>query len=270
MGQAEKARRLRQLRRLRESIALSGFPTSSTIEHIAALSATLSAILGARDDDERASRAALYSYEIAERTLARSAGAVLACRKGCAHCCKQLVTASPPQVFAIANHLRRAAGGVAAVLEPVRRADSVTRGLDRMARLGKGMPCALLVNEACTVYTLRPMACRGFVSESLDACIRSFSTGPFRIPAPPHYQAVRTACELALWAALHERGLGIDSYELNEALRLALEQPDAEARWLAGEDVFASVSKDTTADQIPLETKKAHLENILAIAKGDR
>ncbi|MBU7588628.1 MAG: hypothetical protein KAF42_05375, partial [Sphingopyxis terrae] len=33
--------------------------------------------------------------------------------------------------------------------------------------------------------------------------------------------------------------------EWNEALRIALTAPDTEARWLAGEDVFAGVARAT-------------------------
>jgi hypothetical protein len=51
-----------------------------------------------------------------------------------------------------------------------------------------------------------------------------------------------------MWAALTASGLPADSYELNHAMLVALEAPDAESRWLKGEDVFAGVSSDRLLD----------------------
>jgi hypothetical protein len=55
---------------------------------------------------------------------------------------------------------------------------------------------------------------------------------------------IRQAHNQALGAALTASGLSADSYELNHAMLVALETPNAESRWLKGENVFVDVSCD--------------------------
>ena len=50
--------------------------------------------------------------------------------------------------------------------------------------------------------------------------------------------AVLYACRIALMAAIRLAGLPGKSYEMNGAVTLALEDPDSERRWLAGEDIL--------------------------------
>jgi len=49
---------------------------------------------------------------------------------------------------------------------------------------------------------------------------------------------------------MRDAGLAWGNYELNQALTMALNDPSLEARWLAGEDVFAAaqVSEVDPAD----------------------
>lgn len=54
-----------------------------------------------------------------------------------------------------------------------------------------------------------------------------------------HASVVAEGIEQGWQRAMHEAGLDGSLYELNSALAVALRTPDAEARWLDGEDVFA-------------------------------
>jgi hypothetical protein len=49
---------------------------------------------------------------------------------------------------------------------------------------------------------------------------------------------------LLVQIVLGASGHATDTYELSGALLAALRAPEAESRWLGGEDVFASVLKD--------------------------
>jgi len=48
----------------------------------------------------------------------------------------------------------------------------------------------------------------------------------------------------ALAGALRQAGLSHRSYEFNRAVELAIEKPELEKLWLAGEEVFAGLSID--------------------------
>ena len=66
----------------------------------------------------------------------------------------------------------------------------------------------------------------------------------------------------AMWAALSASGLPAHSYELNHAMLVALENPDAESRWLKGEDVFAQVSSDRLLEGDD-KARRRHLIDVL-------
>jgi len=189
--------------------------------------------------------------KIAEGALARSPERPPACRSGCAHCCYQAVGVSAPEVFAIHDHLRatRTPAELAAVVRRVREADDRTRGMTPAARLSPELPCPLLEAERCSIYEVRPLACRG--KNSLDAalCERTLRepearaellAGTLTVPCFREpiraFHAVAAGLQLAL-AELH--GLDVAPLELTAALCTLLEDPERVAeRWLAGEHPF--------------------------------
>lgn len=190
---------------------------------------------------------ALYS-----RTVPR---ADLACRRGCASCCTQLVSITAPEALWVAATIRRRAK----TLEKVRAADAKTRGLSMDERVKSHIVCPLLEEAACSVYAARPIGCRSFVSLNLDACLATFVNGAEpQIPMPARHTDILYTCRMLLYAALRLKGLKAVAYELNAAVVAALAFEDAEARWLAGEDIFAGVP-DTGAVPPNFETAISQL-----------
>ena len=98
-----------------------------------------------------------------------------ACRAGCAHCCHQTVGVTPPEVFAIYDHLRatRTAGrtGRRRAAHSRRRRQDARHG--PADRLSPDLPCPFLVDERCSIYEVRPLSCRGTNSLDAAACERS-------------------------------------------------------------------------------------------------
>jgi hypothetical protein len=58
-------------------------------------------------------------------------------------------------------------------------------------------------------------------------------------------------------------GFATDALELAAALDVALAEPDAEARWLGGEDVFGNVPRQVTREA-RLEQAISHVAGALA------
>jgi hypothetical protein len=58
----------------------------------------------------------------------------------------------------------------------------------------------------------------------------------------------RAAYAIALKGAFKRAGLATSAYELNSALSVALLTPNAEQRWLDGEDIFRDVQQDPHGD----------------------
>ena len=77
---------------------------------------------------------------------------------------------------------------------------------------------------------------------------------------------IRGAQNFAVEAAMIESGLPPTHYSFANALRIAMENPDAEERWLKGEHVFANVMPDSfEADNSP-QVRAARVAALIAAA----
>lgn len=210
----------------------------------------------------RASSAAKRAHEVFETSLKTNpARQAIACAKGCAFCCHVSVTVTAPEVFLVAAALReKFKDDLQTIIYRVQAADQKTRTLSSMERAQKRIPCALLEDNACSIYASRPGACRGFVSTSVKACERGFNGETnVQIDTPGVWITLRSAQKQALLAALAASDLPNRCYEFHHALRVALETPDAESRWLKGEDIFRDVAYERMDD-----TTEAHNQQIIA------
>ncbi|EPR43165.1 protein of unknown function UPF0153 [Desulfovibrio sp. X2] len=79
-------------------------------------------------------------------------GRAPACGPGCAHCCRQPVPASEAELRGLAWYAAKTLRGPARA-----RVAEALRGLRLQS------PCPFLLDGACAVYALRPLACREFV-----------------------------------------------------------------------------------------------------------
>jgi Fe-S-cluster containining protein len=99
-------------------------------------------------------------------------GRRVACRSGCTYCCMVPVAASAPEVLAIATFVRERFDEErqAALDRRVEANISATEGMDMSQRDRVRLDCPFLEAGKCTVYEVRPIACRGYSSYSVDDC----------------------------------------------------------------------------------------------------
>ena len=164
----------------------------------------------------------------------------VACGKGCSHCCNLWVEATPPEVLYTVKKMPPEQRQQAA--EAVERVCSRTAHVTFQDRCGKvNPPCPLLIDHACSVYESRPLVCRTGVSTDADRCRRMFVEGEkdVGIPTLKVWVTLRKSYSTALEGALIRSGLAYHPRDWNVSLRIALSNPDAEARWLAGSDDFS-------------------------------
>lgn len=162
-------------------------------------------------------------------TAQQSSGA-FACAVGCSTCCQVRVEVTPPEVFLIASHL---------LSEPeVRRSDLIdeltNRAESKESEMSKRHACALLVDGRCSVYAVRPAACRKGHSYDAVACKEGCAELPL------HYGFVLGA---EVWMAGVAKGYEAASFqsptlELGQALLKVLLNPQMQSEWLAGRSVF--------------------------------
>ncbi len=165
---------------------------------------------------------------------------LLACQKGCAWCCSFQVTVPAGEVFRIADYLRENLSAEQLTKVRARLAEVVqkTAGMDGQERALSGVPCALLVDNACSVYPVRPLVCRGCSSTNAATCEEATKRPGVAVQSSATQRAIYDGTSVGLFSALAEAGWPIETYDLCSALLIALDNPEAADRWLAREPVL--------------------------------
>jgi hypothetical protein len=192
-----------------------------------------------------------HGDRVAEESVRQAAQAdpppALACAEGCDWCCHLTVGVSVAEVVRIVDYLRRtlSPGDWQSLRERVLRLDQRRRELKAARGGATGLPCALLVDHRCAAYPVRPLTCRGFTSADASRCER-FVQSSGKTPLPHYAPQMRLAAFVldGVRAGLADSGLTGDRVELTAALRVAIEEPGAVERFLAGEPVFAPARLD--------------------------
>ena len=168
---------------------------------------------------------------------------VIACHAGCHWCCHMKVPVTAPEIFALVEYLEQ--GVPEATRQQIEaRAAELSRDpriFSSDAKLEARIPCAMLNEQgACLVYPARPLACRGYNSLDAESCRRALDDDLEIIESNEPLVRDSTAVALGLLAGIEDAGLPAELLELTSALHLALSEPNALERWLAGEAVFAA------------------------------
>lgn len=167
----------------------------------------------------------------------------IACRAGCHWCCHMKVSLTAPEIFALVEFLHNS------VAQPDRdrikaraaRLSQDPRIFSSDAKVEARIPCAMLNEQgACLVYPARPLACRGYNSVDAESCRRSLDDDLEIIEQNEPLVRESTAVALGFLAGIEDAGLPAELLELTSGLHIALSEPNAMQRWLAGEAVFAA------------------------------
>lgn len=172
-----------------------------------------------------------------------SANNASACKAGCAFCCHYKVEARAHEIFLVKDYLRKHFGDekLASALEKATANAAIIRTLTPEQHLVTNLPCALLDNNQCSIYPVRPFRCRNFHSTNAQACEASFndpanmeiSTGMIEdvaILADAHTQGFEAAAE--------QSGRDYRIYDFTTALVEAFADELAMKRYLRGKKAF--------------------------------
>jgi hypothetical protein len=194
-------------------------------------------------------RVAREALAFGEPLMAHNAGETPpACAKGCHFCCHNDVAASVPEAALVADRLRRSLDG-----------DTLAALRAKLAEGEEAMPstqplrasCAFLgEGGACSVYEVRPLACRGWTSLDVSACERSYATGEASGPVPtdPGRMSAARAVSAGVWTGAADVGLDGRPVGFVRAVRAALEDGDWIERWSRGEPTPDHLVHESAAD----------------------
>lgn len=105
-----------------------------------------------------------------------TSGQTLACRAGCAYCCNHKVEARAIEVLEMRAHVAKHFGGdkLRPLMERLRRNAEEARGMSYDEQLATIQACAFLVDNQCSVYSVRPSKCRNFHATDVSGCKQAY------------------------------------------------------------------------------------------------
>jgi Fe-S-cluster containining protein len=159
--------------------------------------------------------------------LAERQNKPVSCYKGCHWCCHQAVFANSYELHYLAGHIKRTftAKEISDIIERTETKYLMTSKLNEEEILKYKAPCPLLKDGACSVYSVRPMACRIYLSTKLETCMEFYRN-------PEHETNYPALIDFPLKAgrmmnegfrnALKEIGIETTEFKLEMGLRIIL------------------------------------------------
>ncbi len=179
----------------------------------------------------------------------------LDCQKGCATCCTLRVLATAPEIFLIAKAIKANPELRTVLPDRIFAADTVTRDLDEPGRVKLRRQCPFILSAgACSIYSVRPLACRGHASYSVKDCVDAAKGLAVEIAYSEPHQLVRSLVQNSLQSALREHNLAWGVFELNHALTIALNDDAALDHWLSGKNPLAAAQVQDISEAEMAET----------------
>jgi len=172
------------------------------------------------------------------------------CGAGCAACCHQDVEATIPEAILVAAQI----GGAADPRHDAILAEAEASSSDAAQKLGP-RPCPLLQENRCSVYDVRPLACRAVFSPSAKKCNDSLvrvqrgetsSATIAEIYAGPLFMS--RGDQAGVLGICKDLGLQYDVVHLARTVAMILRDPGTVERWLAGETVFPALGPVETVN----------------------
>jgi Fe-S-cluster containining protein len=174
------------------------------------------------------------------------------CKKGCGLCCSQAVLVSAHEILLIRRYLdetidRETLRGIRKrTLEKHNR----TRGMTAMDFLHYLRPCPFLQDGCCVIYPVRPVACRCYLSASLDSCREQHDHPRDRSRIAALYEfplRAGRAMNEGIRSALMESGLIPSEWLLEAFMAEVFKNGSVLESWLHGQPSFSI--RTLTADE---------------------
>lgn len=159
--------------------------------------------------------------------LAERQNMKVACHKGCQWCCHQAVYANSYELHYLSERIK----AVVPKERIARWAEAAEFKYARTSVMNEEQialhksPCPFLENGACSIYPVRPMACRIYLSSRLETCLEFYRNPENKDNYPALIEFPLKAGRMmneGFMAALKENGIDTAEFRLEEGLRIAL------------------------------------------------
>lgn len=103
----------------------------------------------------------------------------IACKSGCSFCCSSHITIMPQEAFNICLHLARNYS-TDAFTEIAEQCYSAAKELENTTLKKYAetyfSPCPFLIDNECSIYEVRPIVCRNWISSDVEICKQSYAS----------------------------------------------------------------------------------------------
>ena len=172
------------------------------------------------------------------------------CKAGCSWCCFQPVFALTHELLVINEYMHK--NFTPDEIDEVRRKTYAkyekTEGLDYDETIKITHACPFLMNNKCSIYPVRPLACRIYLSRSEKACIDKYHNPVKRERDMPLFGFIMDAGKNLNYGfvfGLEKKSLFSKEAPLEWIMKAIFENPDAFQEWLGGKILHESfVFKD--------------------------
>ncbi|MET0355750.1 MAG: YkgJ family cysteine cluster protein [Cellvibrio sp.] len=166
-----------------------------------------------------------------------------ACRAGCAYCCHYKVEVMAHEVFLIKDHLQKNWDilKIKNLLKDAEENAKIIRSITQEQHLTINIKCPFLLDNQCSIYSVRPFKCRNFHATDASACEQSFND-------PENLTIENSFVEsIAMFGNAHSQGFeeaikntGLDAraYDFTTALLEVFAEPNAIKRYNRGKKTF--------------------------------
>jgi Fe-S-cluster containining protein len=178
-------------------------------------------------------------------TLTGQSAIAVACSSGCDFCCNYHIDVTPIEVFGITEEVQSwTFARQEALLSRLKSYVINVRDLGAEVHRTTNMPCSFLHGGKCSIYPMRPLACRRH--HSLDRSICERADKDPHTKEPSKVDAYRVAVSQAM-EHLHLDyhrfcGRDRDAYAFHAALYESLGDRHCRERWNRGQPAFRTVA----------------------------
>jgi len=170
----------------------------------------------------------------------------VACKVGCYYCCCYEVVLTPAEALLLGNHVKQTCseGALAELMKKIDRTLHLRdgRGVEERAKVLHDTPCIFLASGKCSVYDVRPFACRALHSLDGRKCKEAVMARRriVEFTGYTHRHYVFQTAKAALRQFCEEMGCQTTELTIAKAMKQYFERPGRTIAWIRGGKVFVS------------------------------
>ncbi len=170
----------------------------------------------------------------------------IACHSGCYFCCNFKVDARAYEIFTLSEYITShfSASEKTQLMTALYRHKSHLSQFTADAHISTNVPCPMLVDGNCSVYPVRPFACRAYYSLDVSSCQYSVATpGDLeeRRPTDPELDSQWADIRNSVAAYFQQSGYDVAVYELGTSLLSSLLDSKHQKRWIKHKKAFVGL-----------------------------